>query len=272
MSGQSDRGVLSPEDQVEILRQRLASSQRLATLGELLSTVAHDLNNVLMPIINYAQLGLRHADAETREKALHKIQAAGQRAAKITAGVLGIARSGRSRMEAVDVAALVRDTLTILERDLAKHRIELQLDLQPAPDALANAGQIQQVLVNLLINARQAMPRGGSIVIRVTSATDPAAVDLSIRDSGVGIPAEQLPKIFDPFFTTKDPDRSGQGGTGVGLSSCREIIEGHQGRIRVASTPGKGTEFTIRLPAAASVAAVGPILTSTNDPTSAATA
>jgi signal transduction histidine kinase len=117
--------------------------------------------------------------------------------------------------------------------------------------ALVSGNEIQQVLLNLLTNARQAMPRGGRILIRV--AHDPAAntVDLTVRDSGSGIPADVLPRIFDRYYSTKSgPDASGKGGTGVGLAMCREIIESHQGRIRVESTVGVGTAFTLKLPVA----------------------
>ena len=117
--------------------------------------------------------------------------------------------------------------------------------------ALACGNQIQQVLLNLLTNARQAMPNGGRVMIRVAPDAAAGTVDLSIRDTGTGIPTEQLPHIFDRYFTTKHgPDESGKGGTGVGLSMCREIIEQHQGRIRVESTVGVGTAFTLKLPVA----------------------
>jgi signal transduction histidine kinase len=111
--------------------------------------------------------------------------------------------------------------------------------------------QIQQVLLNLLINARQAMPQGGRVIVRLQYDASAEMVDLVVRDTGVGIPADKLPKIFDSFFTTKSgPDETGKGGTGLGLSSCRHIVETHHGRIRVESTVGKGTAFTIKLPVA----------------------
>jgi signal transduction histidine kinase len=113
--------------------------------------------------------------------------------------------------------------------------------------------QIQQVLLNLLINARQAMPSGGRVIIRLEHDVVSDTVDLVVRDTGSGIPADKLPRIFDPFFTTKSgPDETGMGGTGLGLASCRQIIESHRGRIRVESTVGKGTQFTIKLPVAKS--------------------
>ena len=107
------------------------------------------------------------------------------------------------------------------------------------------------MLLNLLINARQAMPSGGRVLIRLEHDAASDMVDLIVRDTGCGIPADKLPRIFDPFFTTKTgPDETGKGGTGLGLSACRKIIEAHHGRIRVESTVGKGTAFTIKLPVA----------------------
>ena len=116
---------------------------------------------------------------------------------------------------------------------------------------MVNGNQIQQVLLNLLINARQAMPNGGRLWIKLLHDAENDMIDLVVRDSGCGIPADKLPRIFESFYTTKSgPDASGKGGTGLGLSMCREIIESHHGRIRVDSTVGKGTAFTLKLPVA----------------------
>jgi len=132
----------------------------------------------------------------------------------------------------------------------------VEKQFQAVPDAMVCANQIQQVLLNLLINARQAMPGGGRVLIRLSHDAETNMVELLIRDYGCGIPADKLPKIFDPFFTTKaGPDASGKGGTGLGLSLCKDIIEAHHGRIRVDSTPGKGTAFTLKLPVATAPAA-----------------
>jgi signal transduction histidine kinase len=116
------------------------------------------------------------------------------------------------------------------------------------------------VLINLLINARQAMPGGGVITIRLAQERPGETIELSVRDTGCGIPPEKLPKIFDRFFTTKTgPDASGKGGTGLGLAMCRDIIEAHHGRIRVESTPGRGTAFTLKLPPAATPSAAAQV-------------
>jgi signal transduction histidine kinase len=247
---------LSLEQQVEFLHQQLDQAQKLTALGELVGTTTHEFNNILMTIINYARLGLRHKDNATRDKALEKILAAGERAAKITNTVLGVARNRSDQFEPTNLRRIVEDALVLLERELSKYRIAVERDLQTAPDVLAIGNQIQQVLLNLLINARQAMPHGGRVLIRLAHDPDSEMVDLTVRDTGVGIAAEKLPRIFDPFFTTKSgPDETGRGGTGLGLASCRRIIESHRGRIRVESSPGKGTAFTIRLPVAQRTAA-----------------
>jgi signal transduction histidine kinase len=223
----------------------------MASLGELVSTTTHEFNNVLTTIINYAKLGLRHKDEASRDKALTKILAAAGRAEKITNGVLGLARSRGSDRGPTDLAKLVDGSVALLEREMQKYRVQLDVQIQPAPPALVCPGEIQQVLLNLLTNARQAMPRGGRITIRIAPDAAAGTVDLTVRDTGGGIPPDRLPKIFDRFYTTKQgPDASGKGGTGVGLAMCREIIEAHQGKIRVESTVGIGTSFTLKLPAA----------------------
>lgn len=237
------------EQENRILRQRLLEAQRLVALGELVSTTTHEFNNVLMTIINYAKLGLRHSDDPTRGKAFEKILAASARAARITNGILGMARNRTAGQEPTNLAALVDDTLLLLEREMNKYRIRVEKQFNSIPDVYVNGSQIQQVLLNLLINARQAMPRGGRVMIRLGYDAAMDMVDLVVRDYGCGIAAENLPHIFDPFYTTKPgPDASGKGGTGLGLSLCKEIIEAHSGRIRVESAVGKGTQFTVKLP------------------------
>jgi len=246
----------SLEQQVALLKEQLAHAQKLTALGELVSTTTHEFNNVLTTIINYARMGLRYQDAATRVKAFEKILAASTRAARITNGILALARNRSTALEPTDMVRLVSDALLLLERELAKYRIAVDAQLPPVPPALANANQIQQVLLNLLINARQAMPQGGRITVRLSHDAEHNTVDLLVRDTGCGIPPENLRRIFEPFFTTKQgPDATGKGGTGLGLSLCREIIEAHHGRLRVDSTVGKGTAFTIKLPVAREAAA-----------------
>ena len=248
---ESHMNPLSPAEQLEALKSKLAHAQRMTALGELASTTTHEFNNLLTTIINYAKLGMRHRDQATRDKAFEKILTASQRAAKVTATILGSARNRTGRMEPTDLAPLVEDTLVLLERELNKYRISVERQFLPTPRAMVQGNQIQQIVLNLLVNARQAMPQGGRVIIKI--AHDPATnmVELMIRDTGVGMSPETMRRIFDPFFTTKNgPDESGKGGSGLGLAMCKEIIEAHQGRIRVDSSLGKGTAFTLRLPTA----------------------
>jgi signal transduction histidine kinase len=242
-------GAQAPQAELAMLQQQLGQTQKMAALGELLSTTTHEFNNVLTTILNYARHGLRHKDEPTRDKALDKILAAAQRAAKITSTILAVARNRSGNLEPTDLRQIVEDTLVLLERELSKYRISVETSLLEVPQVMAMGNQIQQVLMNLLINARQAMSSGGRVVIRLQHDTVTETVELIVRDTGSGIPPDKLPRIFDPFFTTKDgPDETGKGGTGLGLASCRQIIEAHHGRIRVESTVGKGTQFTIKLP------------------------
>ncbi|MBN2218183.1 MAG: sensor histidine kinase [Pirellulales bacterium] len=250
---------LSPQQQIEALKEQLAHAQKLTALGELVGTTTHEFNNILMTIINYAKLGMRHRDNPTREKAFEKILAASNRAARITNSVLGMARNRGADREPTDLARLVDDTLLLLEREMNKYRIRVEKQLAAVPEAMVNGNQIQQVLLNLLINARQSMPSGGRLLIKLGHNAEENVVELVVRDYGTGIPADQLPHIFESFYTTKKgPDASGKGGTGLGLSMCRDIIEAHQGRIRVDSTVGRGTAFTLKLPVAVKPAAAGP--------------
>lgn len=237
-------------ERIAILEERLERVQQLTAVGELASTTTHEFNNILTTILNYAKMGMRHADAQTRDKAFGKILDAATRAAKVTSTVLGLARNRKPGMEPTDLVSLTNDVLLLLEREMNKYRVSVEKNFEQVPEINANGNQIQQVLVNLLINARQAMPDGGRLILKISY--DPAAkmVQLSVRDFGCGIPAERLPRIFDSFYTTKEgPDASGKGGTGLGLSLCKSVVERHHGKIRVDSTLGKGTMFTLKFPA-----------------------
>jgi signal transduction histidine kinase len=240
--------VMVPSE-TDQLRQQLLQAQRLSSVGALASSVAHEFNNILTTILNYAKLALRaEGDEATRTQALEKILKGSQRAAIIINSMLGFARNSSTHREKTDLVALVEEVLVLCEKDLSKHRVQLEKKLLARPFAPVVPGQIEQVLLNLVINARQAMPRGGRlrIEVRENKATDMA--EIAVSDTGVGIPPEGLRLIFEPFYTTKEPDEHGHGGTGLGLSVCRQIIDQHQGRIRVESLVGKGSTFTIKLP------------------------
>jgi signal transduction histidine kinase len=214
---------------------------------------------VLTTILNYAKLGLRHTDDATRTRSLEKILAAAQRAEKLTSSVLGLARNRSADPAPTDLGALCDETLVLLERELQKYRVGVDRQYEARGKAMVVGNQVQQVLMNLLTNSRQAMPSGGQVVIRTADNDQTGTVDLSVRDTGAGIPMEMLPRIFDRGFSTKSgPDETGKGGAGLGLSSCREIIEAQGGKIRVESALGRGTLFTLRLPVASVAAMAGP--------------
>lgn len=236
---------------VSISKAELDRLQALATLGELTGTATHEFNNILMTVMNYAKMALRDRSDAGRDKALNKILDASQRAAVISSTILAQARNRQDGMVPTDLRRLIEETLELLTREMRRYRVTVETSLDPAtPPALVSGNQIQRVLINLLVNARQAMPDGGTIRVSLSGDSETGEVVLAIRDNGSGIAKERLPQIFQPFYSTKDgPDESGRGGTGLGLASCKETIDAHQGRIRVESSVGRGTAFIIRLPA-----------------------
>lgn len=241
--------LMTPLSEIESLRQQLLQAQRLSTMGTLASSVAHEFNNILTTIINYAKLGLKpQSDERNRTESLEKILKGSQRAATIVNSMLGFARNTINQRTSADLAELVDEVLILADKDLSKHHIQVEKKYHDRPRAPVIAGQIEQILLNLVINARQAMPRGGRLRIELSENRKTHMAEIRVTDSGVGIPPERLRLIFEPYYTTKEPDEHGRGGTGLGLSVCRQIIEQHNGRIRVESVAGKGSTFTVKLP------------------------
>jgi signal transduction histidine kinase len=240
--------VLAPQqmNETEALRQQLLQAQRLSSVGELASSVAHEFNNILTTIINYAKLGMKGQETVAQAQAFERILRAGQRAGTLVNSMLGFARNNGAARQQTDLAKIVEEVLILTEKDLSKHRIQVEKRMASRPIVNCVPGQIEQILLNLVINARQAMSNGGRLRIEVRESQDTA--EIRVSDTGVGIAPEHLRQIFEPFFTTKLPDEYGRGGTGLGLSVCRQIIEQHHGRIRVESVVGKGSTFTIKLP------------------------
>ena len=157
--------------EIDRLREELRDAQQMTALGQLVSTTTHEFNNVLTTVLNYAKLGLRHTDDATRTRALEKILAAGQRAEKLTSSVLGLARNRTQEAAPTDLASLCDETLVLLERELQKYRVGVERRYEAQGLAMVVGNQIQQVLLNLLTNARQAMPKGGMVLIRIADDT-----------------------------------------------------------------------------------------------------
>jgi signal transduction histidine kinase len=241
--------AISIQSETDQLRQQLLRAQRLSSVGTLASSVAHEFNNILTTIINYAKLGLRPDSTEAaRLQALEKILKGSHRAATVISSMLGFARDQTARRERTDLIALMEEILVLTEKDLSKHLVRVEKKFQGRPHAPVVRGQIEQILLNLIINARQAMPRGGRLTLDIHENPRTQMAEVCICDTGVGIPPDQLRLVFEPFYTTKQPDEQGHGGSGLGLSVCRQIIEQHHGRIRVESVVGKGSKFTVKLP------------------------
>lgn len=249
----------SLQQQISFLKEQLIESQRLATIGTVASVIAHEFNNLLTPVMNYASYALKSAesdkpDMELIRKALSKAAIGSERAGKICGSMLQLAR-GESSFGTVCVKQLVEETLDVMAREPQKDGLALRVFVPEGAKVMGDSVQLQQVLLNLLINARQALlaqGKGGGITIRVQEDAEAGAVKLAVTDSGPGIPEKVLPKIFEPFFTTKGTAKRGeQKGTGLGLAICRQIIEHHQGTIEVSSSPGSGATFTMTLPRAA---------------------
>ena len=265
--GSGARVLLSLRDVTATRRlaTELAQAQRLDALGQLAGGVAHDFNNLLTVIISSVDLlALRVEDPHHREE-LGIVRQAGERAAALTRDLLAFARQQPTPTEAVTLDDVVRQAHPVLAR-LAGDGARLDLDLgAPAAAIRASAGQLDQALANLVVNARDAMPDGGHVTIRtrlrrVTEAgTAPAAVapgayvELEVADTGTGIPDDVRARIFEPFFTTKARGR----GTGLGLAIVYGVVRQARGHISVDSTPGRGTRFTLRFPLASAAPAPG---------------
>ena len=241
---------------IERLEQSLVETQRLATVGQLACFVVHEFNNILLLIIGRAGEALKYGDAAAKDKALQKAVECGQRAADIAASVLGYATARHTEIRTLPADALMDAAVNLIAWDLPKRGIELVRDYRAHAKVRVVQGKMEQVLLNLILNARSAMRgRGGRLTISVAPADATGFVALKVQDTGCGIPPEHLEKIFDPFFTTR-PRTGGNGdgqrdrGTGLGLPVARDLIRQAGGDIRVESTPGAGATFTVLLPIA----------------------
>jgi two-component system NtrC family sensor kinase len=244
------------QQQLDDLRQQVVESQRLATLGTLAAVVAHEFNNLLTPIVSYSQYALESAmsdkpDMELIRKALAKGMASAERAGRICRSILGMARGEASQTgQMVEVQRLIDETLLVLARDPKKDGIALRVQVEPELAVPGEAVELEQVLLNLLINARQAMlGRGGALTVKAGRDPKTGEVRIAVIDTGPGIPERVRERIFEPFFTTRGTTRRGEArGTGLGLHICRQLVEHHGGRIELQSEVGRGTTFTVILP------------------------
>jgi two-component system, cell cycle sensor histidine kinase and response regulator CckA len=230
-------GVALDISDVRRLEQRVHQSQRLEAIGRLAGGIAHDFNNVLTVILSAVELQARRG-APTAE--IQMIKDAAQRAAQLTAQLLAFARRRAAGVENVELGILIENLRPLLVRLLGE-RIALEVTIAPGPWFVrADAGQLEQVLINLVANARDAIADSGHVWISIEAAGDEVA--LVVGDDGAGMSPEVIERVFEPFFTTKPS------GTGLGLATSYGIVVQHGGRFEVTSTVGRGTRFEVRLP------------------------
>lgn len=228
------------ESQYELVR-----TEKIATIGLLASGIAHEFNNIMAGISGYAQLANKNPKYMPQLVEVALTQA--RRAQELTGSLSSYNRRG-SENRSCNVQNVVQGTLCLVKKELESNGIELCLDLRTVPAAAISSGQLQEVLLNLLINAIHAVGSGGKIILDVLPG-EPGMIDIRVSDTGSGISEENLNRIFDPFFTTKGALGGGkQAGTGLGLSVCYNIIQSRGGRINVESTPAVGTTFSVTLP------------------------
>ena len=226
------------------LEAQLAQAEKLSSIGLLAAGVAHEVNTPLTVISTQAQMLAKQMPREdTNFRTVEKIIRQTFRASEIVNSLLNFSRTKGAAFAPVEINQIIQDTLLLLDHQLKSARIAVERHLEPGlPLIQGNADKLQQVFLNMFLNAKDAMPEGGQL--RITSWTEDSRVRIEIRDTGVGISPEHLRRIYDPFFTTKEPGR----GTGLGLAVSYGIIHEHAGRIQAESRPGLGTRFELQFP------------------------
>jgi two-component system NtrC family sensor kinase len=228
------------------LEEQLLQTEKLTSLGLLAAGVAHEVNTPFAVISNYVHMLAKQVPAgDPRQGLIEKIVKQTFRASEIVNNLLNFSRTGGSEFQELHLNQVIEETLSLVAHPFRTARVQVLQTLQPdLPPVLGSGNRLQQVFLNLLMNARDSMPSGGMIEVRSSSTN--GYVEVEVTDTGIGISRENLSRIFDPFFTTKATGR----GTGLGLSVSYGIIKEHAGRIDVHSTPGKGTSFRLEFPAA----------------------
>jgi signal transduction histidine kinase len=238
--------LLDDVTQREQVQEQKIQNEKLTSLGLLAAGVAHEVNTPLAVISNHIQMLARQLPGDDpRHTLIEKIVKQTFRASEIVNNLLNFSRTGAAEFAPVNLNQVVEETLSLAAHPFKTSRVNVIKHLQDdLPAVLGSANRLQQVFLNLFLNARDAMPSGGILEVRTGSQN--GSVEVEITDTGAGIPRESVHRIFDPFFTTKGSGR----GTGLGLSVSYGIIKEHAGRIDVRSTPGKGTSFHLEFPVA----------------------
>jgi signal transduction histidine kinase len=224
----------------------MVQTEKLTSLGLLAAGVAHEVNTPLAVISNYIQMLAKQIPVDDpRQKTIERIVKQTFRASEIVNNLLNFSRTGAAEFVEIDLNTVLDETLTLAQHPLKTAQVKVVKNYaDQLPFVLGSVTRLQQVFLNLFMNARDAMPSGGMLEVR-TGAQN-GSVEVEVTDTGQGIPAEHLHRIFDPFFTTKATGR----GTGLGLSVSYGIIKEHAGKVDVRSTPGQGTSFRLEFPVA----------------------
>jgi len=230
------------------LEAQLSQADKLSSIGLLAAGVAHEVNTPLAVISSYAQMLQKQLQGDAQKSGLmEKITRQTFRASEIVNNLLNFSRTSGTEFTEVSLNKVISDTLALLEHQFRVSKVRVEDDLyQDLPTIQGNSGRLQQVFLNLFLNAKDAMPEGGTLRV---STSNGESVSVRVADTGTGIAQEHIQRIYDPFFTTKTTPQQGQNrGTGLGLSVTYGIIQEHAGKIRVESRPGQGTTFHLDFP------------------------
>lgn len=225
------------------LQEKWEQIEKLASLGQLAAGAAHEMNNYLTPILGYTDI-ICHREKVAGEdrQDVERIVKSAKGLQRLVKQLAGFARPAKEKMEPVDISSVIEEVLAFVQKDLARKQIAVDLLVEPVPPVLADQSGLEQVFLNLILNAVHAMNAGGTLRVKTTPCPD-GSVEVDIADTGPGIPEHVLPRLFTPFFTTKPASE----GTGLGLFICRQILERMGSRIDVRSRPGEGATFMLRL-------------------------
>jgi len=239
------RSIAERDERLQESARKITESKKLATLGQLAAGIAHEINNPLGGIVMYSHMLKEDLVKEENRENVIKIAREADRCKAIVKGLLDFARQTKPERTESNINLVLNEVIALLEQQHTFRNISIVKDESPSiPLVEVDVGQMQEVFMNLILNAAQAMDGSGTLTAITHLANEATTVEIEIRDTGPGIPADKVDKIFEPFYTTKEIGR----GTGLGLSIAYGIVERHHGSIRVESEVGKGTSFFVRLP------------------------
>ena len=238
------------QDALLAAQAELAHASRVATIGELTASIAHEVNQPLSAIVTSGEAGMRWLRRDVPEldevaAAMSRIVSEGRRASEIVTRIRAFLKKRPAEQDLLEIAEIISEAATLVERELSKENVSLKVEVRPdLPQIRGDRIQLQQVLVNLLVNAGQAMAQqsGPRIVTLRADLAESGSLVVTVEDTGPGIEADDLPRLFEPFFTTK------QDGMGMGLAICQTTVEAHGGRLTVQSAPGSGATFSLAMP------------------------